>query len=89
MKKTVDVTFSVEVEVDENKFTDEFMNEFREVFYDFDDINDHIKYFAQLTARGIILEGDINQFIEGYGDTKEFGIKTKIIHQEEEINDSF
>jgi hypothetical protein len=70
--KTVLVTQFVDVTIDETKFTDDFIKEFKEVFYDFEDIDEHIKNLAQLYARGVYDNGD---FIEGYGDAKNMGIK--------------
>lgn len=80
-KKIVIVTQWVEVEVDESKFTKEFTEEFTRYFYPFYTIDDHLKHLAQMEARGF----SSDTFIEGYGDPKEFGIKMKIVDQEEEI----
>jgi hypothetical protein len=77
MKRWVDVEFSVEVEVDESKFTPEFMAEFRESFYPFTTIEEHIEHLAQLYVRGIAQP--YNDFIEGYGMSDDFGIKFKTI----------
>lgn len=74
MKKKVLATIVVEVEVDESKFTEEFMREFRESFYDFDSIDKHIKHLAQLYARGFAGDGAFD-FIEGYGHPREMGIR--------------
>ncbi len=70
--KTVGVSQLVEVQVDEAKFTPKFMEEFRQAFFPFQTIDDHILHLAQLHARG--LADDFSTFIEGYGDPKEFGI---------------
>jgi hypothetical protein len=72
MKKLVEVRQWVEVEVDESKFTKHFMKEFRRYFYPFYTIDDHIEHLAQLYARGI---ADQYNFIEGYGEAKDMGIK--------------
>lgn len=74
MKRLVDVTQTVEVEVDESKFTPEFMQEFRNSFYSFHTINQHLEHLAQLYARG--LDRD---FIEGYGPAQDFGIRFSLI----------
>lgn len=74
MKKTIEVTFYVNVEVDENKFTPEFMDEYRENFYQFNDIDDHMKHIAQLEARDLLM-----RFTEGYGPISEFGIKAETV----------
>ncbi len=81
--KTVQVTFDVKVTVDETKFTPEFMGEFRNCFYPFDTLDDHIKHLAQLAAREFIT-GPYS-FVEGYGYAEEMGISTEIESQEEEI----
>ena len=80
----VTVTQRVEVTVDETKFTDEFMAEFRQNMYPFDTIQDHILHLAQLYARGITddFPGD---FIEGYGRPAEFGIKFRTVGMDVEI----
>lgn len=77
MKKQVGVIKTVEVEVDESKFTDEFMEEFRKYFYDFDDIDDHIEYIANLAVNGAF--DSFKPFIEGYGEPHEMGIKANIV----------
>ena len=84
MTKQVDVTITVEVTVDESKFDEDFLKSFREFFYDFYDIDDHIKHLAQITARGLIGE---DNFIVGYGNITEMGIDVDIIDQDEEIID--
>lgn len=84
MKKLVEVTRVIEVEVDETKFTPQFMEEFRDSFYPFMSIDDHLKHLAQLEARGLL----DSRFIEGYGAAKDMGIKTRVVDQEEEIVES-
>ena len=68
--KTVEILVEVKVSFDESKFTEEFMQEFSDVFYDFRSIEDHIKHIAQLEARGLLKE----PFTEGYGNLKDMGI---------------
>ena len=82
MKRTVIVTQEVEVEVDETKFSPEFMTEFRESFYPFQTIDKHIEHLAQMEARGVI-HGD--SFIEGYGNPRDMGISIRIESCETEI----
>ena len=81
MKRMVAVTQVVEVEVDETKFTEEWMKEWRQSFYPFRSLNRHIEHIAQLEARGGLSE----DFTEGYGPLAEMGIKAKVIDQTEEI----
>lgn len=77
MKRYV-VTFETEiiVEVDETKFTDEFMEEYRDSFYQFYGIEDHIEHLAELKARGVyeLSKYIPDEFVEGYGPIGEFGI---------------
>ncbi len=72
MRKIVEVTQTIEVEVDEKKFTPNFMSDFKKHFYDFDSVDDHIKHIAQMEARGLIQRED--QFVEGYGNLDDMGI---------------
>lgn len=74
----VDVIQTVRVTLDETKFTPEFLNEFANSFYPFLDIEDHAEHIAQLRARGIIEIDHVGEFIEGYGPSDEFGMKTEI-----------
>lgn len=73
MKRLVEVTQYVTIQVDEAKFTPEWMEEFRRQFYGFDTIEEHLEHLAQLFARGVVYE--FSQFIEGYGPPAEMGIK--------------
>lgn len=84
MKKVVTISFDVEVEIDESKFDERFMSEFRESFYCFYTIDEHLCHLAQLYARGLIEDG---QFIEGYGPAKEMGISFNLSGQTEEVEE--
>jgi len=70
--KEVTVTQRVHVTVDLAKFTPEFMAEFRESFYPFDTVDQHIAHLGQLHVRGL---ADHHSFIEGYGNADDMGIK--------------
>ncbi|WP_323034550.1 hypothetical protein [Pararhodobacter sp.] len=72
--KTVEVRQIISVTVDEDKFSEQFMEEFRASFYPFFDLDDHIQHLAQLTARDIITEWPKDQFVEGYGPLTDMGI---------------
>lgn len=85
MKLTIMVEQEIEVEVDESKFDEKFMEEFRKSFYQLDDIEDHMMHIAQLQARGIIDLSIIPEFIEGYGPSQDMGIKAKVVGGEEYI----
>lgn len=83
MKRIVTVTQSVEVEIDENKFTESFLEEYRQLFSDLD-IEGHIENLAQLHARG--LADSYTNCIEGYGSPGDMGISMSVLWQEEEID---
>lgn len=80
--KTVLVTLRIDVTVDESKFTPEFMQEFREGFFDANTIDEHREHLAQMHARGIC---DDDGFIEGYGPAQDMGIKFNHIETDTEI----
>lgn len=82
MKYRVAVTQFVEVELDESKFDDKFMEEFRASFYEFDDIIEHVEHIAQLQARGVIDLERTPEFIGGYGPSNEMGIKARNVELE-------
>jgi len=82
MKRIVQVTHFVEIEVDESKFTPEFMDEFRRNFYQLNTIEDHIKYLA-----GIEVSNNYDSFLEGYGSLDDFCICMHITDCEVCIND--
>ena len=83
----VEVVQLVEVTLDETKFTEEFMEEFRESFFPFFDIEDHAEHIAQLHARDVY-QGMRNEFVEGYAVIdKEFGVKVKVLDTTTEIRD--
>ena len=81
--KDIDVVQTIRVTVDESKFDDKFMEEFRASFYGFDTLDEHLMHLAQLNARG--LAGGFRDFIEGYGDAADMGIQFKHVEQYEEI----
>ena len=92
MKKTVEVTMvsEVEVEINENLFDEKFLQSFRDSFYNFHTIDDHIKHLARLAVMGAANNfsfDDDGEFIEGYGRVKPLGIKFSVNHEhcEEEI----
>lgn len=74
------VSIEVEVEIDDAMFTETFMEEFRESFYPFYDIERHIEHIAQLEARGLL-----EDFTEGYGPIKDMGIKARTVDWETEV----
>lgn len=80
--KDVVVQQTIRVYYDDKMFTEHFMTDFRRYMYDFHDIDDHLMHLAQVYARGIQGNGS---FIEGYGPTKDIGIKFEEIGQSEEV----
>jgi hypothetical protein len=74
--KSYEVVRFVDVTLDESKFTETFMEEFRESFFPFFTIEDHREHLAILYARGEI-DGWSDEFIEGYGPANEMGISFK------------
>lgn len=85
LKFTVEVRQIVHVELDEEKFDDAFMEEFRDGFYPFTTLADHAEHIAQLEARGLVSLEYIDQFVEGYGSSAEMGIKARVVGTEMEV----
>lgn len=81
MKRQVEVTFVVQVEVDETKFTPEWIEDWQKTFYPFISVEDHIEHIAQMEARDILNP----KFTEGYGPLVDMGIKASVINQAAEI----
>ena len=68
----VRVVNEVLVELDETKFTPEFMEEFSRVIYKFDTVKEHAEHLGWLIATG---RADVfDTVIEGYGDVDQFGL---------------
>ena len=84
MFRDVKVSSFVRVHVDESKFTPEFMEEFRQHFYPFTTIDEHLEHLAQLYVRGIATEFP-GCFIEGYGPREGMGIHFEPLTQREEV----
>jgi hypothetical protein len=83
MRKTVILTSYVDIEVDETKFTDEFMVDFRQSFYEFNTLDDHLAHLARLAdGNNFYL---LSKFIEGYGEPDDFGIKIHGINYDSEV----
>jgi hypothetical protein len=81
VKRQVEVTFVVSVEVDETKFTPEWIADWQKVFYPFNSIDDHLEHIAQMEARDILDP----KFTEGYGPLADMGIKAAVISQSAEV----
>ena len=76
-KKTVIVTQYVEIEYDESQFTPEWMKNFREYFFPFHEIDDHLEFLAQIHAMG--LANQFEPYVEGYGELSNMGIKMETL----------
>jgi len=74
----VEVTQTIRVSLDETKFTESFMQEFRDLIFPAYDTRDHAEHLASLYARGVI-EGYGSEFVEGYGSINEFGIDIELL----------
>lgn len=84
--KTIVVTQYVDVTIDETKLTPEWMESYRQMFYQYHDVDDHLKHLAQLEARGITYQPHVNNtFIEGYGEANDLGIKAAVTDVEMEV----
>lgn len=82
-KFTVEVTQTIEVSLDADKFDAAFMAEFRESFFDFDTIEEHAEHIAQQQARGVIdVSYQGGEFIEGYGDHRDMSINARCVDTE-------
>lgn len=80
---TVEVTNTVEVTLDETKFTPEFMKAFSSYMWEADTIEDHAKHLAQMHVRG--LADWPSTFIEGYGPAESMGISFVVTGRSEEV----
>lgn len=76
-KFNIVVCQAIEVELDESKFDESFMDEFREGFFPFYELEDHVEHIAQLQARGVIDISYGSEFIEGYGPSQDMAIKAR------------
>ena len=70
----VSVTQEVDVTIDSAKFSPEFMAEFRESFFRFTTVEEHVEHLGQLHARGLAGYGRGEYFVEGYGPLSSMGI---------------
>ena len=85
IKKTVTVTQTVEVEVDESLLNTSFMRDFSSYMFDLD-FDGHVEHLAQLAARGLIQSKD--EFVEGYGKISDMGISVRVVDADTEIEGS-
>ncbi len=78
----VEVTQTIRVTLDESKFDDAFMEEFRESFFKFDTLERHAAHIGRLFALGIIDLAVSDEFIEGYGPADGMGIRAEEIGED-------
>lgn len=83
-KFTIEVKQTVEVTLDDARFDDGFMEEFRRDFFPFFTLADHAEHIGQMEARGLTNLEMMPQFIEGYGPSDDMGIKARVIDTEVE-----
>lgn len=81
--KVIIVTQHIKVTVDETKFTPTFMENFTRHFHPCEDVEAHMRHIATSYARGII--DSSSQFLEGYGELTNFGVKLKREDTEAEV----
>lgn len=74
----------VKVDLDETKFTPEFMAQFAESISDFDCIEQHAEHIGQLAAREVYAFSphQPKEFVEGYGPIGDFGIVAEVVEFE-------
>lgn len=71
----VSVIQTVLVTIDETKFTEEWMKEFRSCMYPFNTIEDHVKHIAR---------NHEHDYVEGY-DYEDLSIKRELVSESEEF----
>ena len=82
MKKYyVTIERRIDVDIKEEKITEESIKTFSEIMWPIDGVEDIYKHLAYLAATEDRDIGRKNELIEGIGDTKEFGIKVVISHE--------
>ena len=83
VKRTVEVLTTVEVILDEEKFTPEFLAAFKSNFYDLATIEEHAQHIARARVAEII--NDRGGFLEGYGNLAEMGIAARLLDHVAEV----
>ena len=79
------VTVTIEVELDETKFTPEFYAEYTANFSPYNTLEDHADHIAWMQATGVEdMSGRRNPFVEGYGPAKDMGISAREVCTEVE-----
>lgn len=85
---SVEVTVTVDVTLDETKFTPEFFEEFNGSITDWgDDLEEHAKHLAWVHATGVEDLAYVSRapFVEGYGPVDEMGIQAVTRDTETEV----
>ena len=83
MKKVVQITHYIEVEIDENKLTQEFNEQFNKTIGFIDTPEEHLVHIANYFAQ--FDEPYRNYFLEGYGPMNEMGIKVNWVDTQSEL----
>ena len=89
MRKKLEITriTGVEVEIDESKITQEFLEQFSRTIYKVDSVEDIIKFAGyRAVEEDHSLGKHYDEFIEGLGDSKEIGLKVYYEYDETEID---
>lgn len=80
---TVEVTQTVQVTLEQpDIFTEEFNQDFSDIFWEVSSDEDHIEHIAQMEARGLV---GYDTFVEGYGKLTDLGIKVEVVDQGEYV----
>ena len=89
MKKKVEIAIRtvIDIELDESKINQKFLDEFSETIYKVDGIGDIIKHIA----RAAVVEDHsmgphYKSFIEGIGPSEDIGLKVYLDYEDEEID---
>lgn len=91
MRKVYDVTvrYEIVVNVDESKFTPEFMQDFNETIYPIESVEDHCEELARRVMNlGHGIHKGSTVFLEGYGVAKEMGITAELTEEALEIDEA-
>ena len=75
----------VEVTLDAEKFTPQFMAQFNETIFIIDDVDEHAEHLAALFEDYDVPFIGSRAFVEGYGPPSEMGIECKIVDENVEI----
>lgn len=88
MKKIVEIKHTVEIEVDESKFTEKFMEEYRQYICQLYTVEEHMENLVSYYCYpNFPYEFDKSEFVEGYGKLYDLGVKFVLLNTETDIYD--